>query len=317
MKSAWGFALTILSGAALASCASILGAGGDYELAASSSGVGGATASATSSAVGAGGNPVTTVSASSASSSDASSGSGSGGAGGGVVGPPSWHRYSFTMATGTWSSALLSSVWTGANAPPPSGVVATCHLDHFDKLLVFTADGMLHIQESSVWLPPVPAQSKFPEITNPAHLAGVYHVPSDWNLNPMAMPLLERLTFIDNPTYWGYNFTANNTAALVTQGIAKDEASPGPPQASGRTQWFFEVWNKTQIGQADGFALWSAYGDGNVYKLTADLAWSKWPVESGPIWAGKPGAPDWASLKAAYFLGHPADGIGTIVFIGP
>jgi hypothetical protein len=314
MKRAWGIAFTILGGAALASCASILGAGGDYEIAAASSGVGGATASVTSTGVGTGGDPSTSASTAASSSSDAASSSG---AGGGIVGPPSWHRYSFNMASGTWSSALLSSVWTGANAPPTSGIVATCHLDHFDKLLVFTADGMLHIQESSVWLPAVSATSKFPAIINPAHLAGLYHVPSDWNLNPMAMPLLEGLTFIDNPTYWVYNFAADNTTALVTQGVAKDEAPPGPPQATGRTQWFFEVWNKTQIGQSDGFAIWSAYGDGNVYKLPADLVWKKWPVESGPLWAGKNGAPDWASLKAAYFLGHPADGIGTVVFIGP
>ncbi|MEP7123246.1 MAG: hypothetical protein ABJE95_20120 [Byssovorax sp.] len=315
MKRAWGIALTLLSGGVLASCASLLGAGGDYEIAASSSGVGGAAATVTSSAVGTGGDPATTASEAASSSSDASSGTG--GAGGGVVNPPSWHRYSFSMATGTWSSALLSSVWTSANAPPSSGIVATCHLDHFDKLLVFTSDGMLHIQEGSLWLPPVPAQSTFNEITNPAHLAGLYHVPSDWNVSPMAMPLLEGLTFVDNPTYWVYNFTANNTATLVTQGLAPDEAPPGPPQATGRAQWFFEIWNKTKIGQPDGFAIWSAYGDGNVYKLPADIIWSKSQVESVPIWAGKNGAPDWASLKAAYFIGHPADGVGTVVFIGP
>lgn len=313
MKRAWGITLTILAAGTLAACASIIGVDGDYEVAASSSGSsagGGTTVSVTVGVGGSGGDPTTNASVA------VSTASGAGGGGGAP--PTSWHRYSFSMTTGTWSSAPLSSVWTGPNAPPSSGIVAACHLDHFDKLLVFTDTGMVHIQEASVWLPPVSAQTLFPQITNPGKIADLYHVPSDWNVTPMAMPLLEGLVIADNPTYWTYDFTANNIATFGTQGVIPPPMQAAePPQDSVKTQWYFTIWNKSKIGTADGYTGWSSSGDGYVYELGADAVWSKWPIESGPLWAGKPGAPDWASLKAAYFIGHPADGIGTIVFIGP
>lgn len=320
MKRAWATAITILSGGAIASCATLLGADGDYELAGSSSGSGGAGVSSASSAAGTGGDPTTTVSvsvSSSASVSSSDSSSGIGGAGG-AVGPPSWHRHSFDMATGTWSSASLDSVWIGPNAPPSTGIVASCHLDHFDKLLIITDTGMIHIQDAGVWLPPTPAKTLFPEILDPAGIADLYHVPSDWNVTPMAQPLLEGLVIVNNPTYWLYDFSSNNTATFTGQGVVPATGQPsGPPQDTVKAKWFFSIWNKSQIGQADGYATWSSYNDGSVYKIGADIVFEKWPIASGPIWAGKPGAPVWSTLTAAYFIGHPADGIGTVVFIGP
>lgn len=318
MKRAWATAMTIVSGALLASCATLLGAGGDYELAASSSGSGpgGAGGGTATSAAGTGGDPATTVSVSVASSSSESS-SGSGGAGG-MMGPPSWHRYSYDMAAGAWSSALLENVWIGPNAPPTSGIVASCHLDHFDKLLIFTDAGMLHIQDAGVWLPPVLAKSLFPQILDPAGIADLYHVPSDWNMEPMAMPLVEGLVIVDNPTYWLYDFSSNNAVKFTQQGVVPPANQPSaPPQDTVKARWFFSIWNKSQIGMPDGYVTWSSYGDGFVYKLDADILFSKYPAASAPLWAGKPGAPDWSTLTAAYFLAHPADGIGTVVFIGP
>ena len=234
------------------------------------------------------------------------------------MGPASWHRYSFDMAAGAWSNVLLSSAWTDPNAPPSTGIVAACHLDHFDKLLVFTDAGMLHIQDGGVWLPKVPVQTIFPQIINPAQIADLYHVPSEWNVTPTTMPLTEQLVILDNPTYWLYDFSSNNTASFGKQDVISPPDQPSaPPQDSVKTQWFFSIWNKSQVGGADGYTGWTSYGDGSVYKLGADAVWSKWPIASVPFWVGKPGAPVWSTITAAYFVGNSADGIGTIVFIGP
>jgi hypothetical protein len=313
MKRSRGLAITLLGGGLLTSCASLLGADGDYQLAGSSSGSGGATVIAASSGVGTGGDPSTSMSVS-GSSSESSSGSGSGGA------PPSWHRYSFDMKTGTWSSALLSSVWTGPNAPPSSGIIAACHLDHFDKLLVFTDAGNLHIQDAGIWLPPVPTQTLFQEVTSPAGFADLYHVPSDWGTIPMMMPLFEQLVIVDNPAYWTYQVHADNTATFVPpQGLFMAPTQPSePPLDTVKVKWAFNIWNKSKGPAADGWTVWPYNGDGNVYQADGGYNWLKWPIESAPIWAGKPGAPDWATLTAAYFLlGQSQDGTGTVALIGP
>ncbi len=318
MKRVWATAITIVSGGVIASCATLLGAGGDYELTGSSTSAGGAGVSTASSSAGTGGDPATTVSVAVSSSSDSSSSTG--GAGGSVVVPPSWHLFSFDMQAGTWSSALLQDVWVGPNAPPSTGIIATCHLDHFDKLLVFTDAGMLHIRDSGVWLAPVLAQSVFPEITHPAKIADLYHVPSDWNVTPMAMPLKEGLVISDSPTYWLYDFNSDNTATFGKQDILAPPMQPAePPQSTVKVQWYFTIWNKSKIGTGDGYAGWGAFGDGYVYRLGADNVWAKWPIDSipAPLWGGKPGAPVWSTLTAAYFLGPTTTGIGTVVFIGP
>lgn len=231
----------------------------------------------------------------------------------------SWRRYSFDMSTGTWSSAALNSVWTGLNAPPTTGIIAATHLDHFDKLLVIADNGKLYVQEGSVWQSPVNMSARFPELASPTTVAVLGHVPGGWNEVPPPQPLIETLTFLDNPLVDYFNYYANNTASHAEHiVISEDGIPPAPPQMTGRAQWSFEIWNKSQIGYADGFSIWQSYGDGYLYKFTASFEWTRYPVEGGPIWAGKPNAPDWATLEAAYFVSNAAyDGKGIIVFIGP
>ena len=231
--------------------------------------------------------------------------------------PASWNLYSFDMMMGTWSSVALSSVWTDPNAPPTTGILAATHLAHFDKLLVFADNGMFYLQDSGVWKPPVMTSNRFPEVVNPAALNTLYHVPSDWNQDPMMMPLTEGLDFVENPLVYAYNYFSDDTVQYITTVMANDEPLPGPKQATRKALWSFEVWNKSQIGMADGYVAWWGYDDGFVYKFPADFMWEQYLPAGGPLWAGKPGAPPWGGLQAAYFVGNPANGIGTIYFIGP
>ena len=286
MKRAWGIAVTILRGGVIASCATRLGADGDSELAAASSGSGGAGVSSSSAGTGGDPAPSTSTSVSVSSSSSDSSSASSGGAGGGVVGPVSWHRYSFDMKTSTWSSTLLSSDWTGSNAPPSSGIIAACHLISFDKLLVFTAAGMLYIQDSGVWLPPKLTHFVFPDLAEPAMIADLYHLPSELNMPPMVMPLTEQLVIVDVlPTIWTYQFDSSNTISVGVQNtIPPPDKANQPPWDTVRVQWAFNIWNKSKAGTPDVYATWGAFGDGYVYERLYNDTWLKWPVESSPLW---------------------------------
>jgi hypothetical protein len=210
-------------------------------------------------------------------------------------------------------------VWTGVNAPPTTGIIAATHLDHFDKLLVLADNGKFYVQEGGVWRSPVNTSARFPALSSPTTVGALSHVPGGWNDVPPPQPLVEEISFLDNPDVDYYLYNADNTGdyeghVLVT----KDVLPPGPPQMTGHIQWNFEVWNKPKIGTGDGFVAWMSYGDGYLYKFPADFKWERWPVEAGPLWGGKPNAPPWNTLEAAYFVGNPAqDGTGVIVFIGP
>ena len=310
MKRAWAVAFTLLAGGTLASCASLLGADGDYEIAAASV----AASSSASGSGGSGGDPAATVAASSSSASASSSAS----SGAGGAPSTSWHRYSFDMATKTWSSELLSNVWTGANAPPSTGIVATCHLDLFDKLLVFTDEGTLYTLEGGAWSTPMPATVLFKDPMHPEALKEVSHVPVGWEGTP-SMPFTETLTLTNNPMYWIYDFTESGTKLDSAGNSAPpDGVNPSEPSSVTMTaQWTFSVWNKSVKGMADRYVTWSTFRNGLVYKKDGLNTWSSWPVASDPIWAGAPGAPDWTTLEAAYFDGNTDTGLGEIRFIGP
>jgi hypothetical protein len=253
------------------------------------------------------------------SSSSTSATVGAGGAGG--MGPASWNLYSFNMGSGKWLSETLSSVWANdKHAPPTKGIVAATHLAHFNRLLVFADDGMFYLHDGVTWKPPVKIgdiMSPFKEVINPAALNTAYHVPSDWDQNPMMRPLHEDLFLVENPSIYQYTYSSDDQITYVTTFMAKDESPPGPKQASGKALWSFDVWNWSQIGTPEGYVRWWGYDDGYVYKLRADFMWEQYLPMNGPLWVGKPGAPPWGGLQAAYFIGDPKEGIGTIYFIGP
>ena len=127
------------------------------------------------------------------------------------MGPPSSHRYSFDMATAIWSNALLKNVWTDPNAPPSTGIIAACQLDDFEKLLVFTNTGMLYIQNSGVWKQPTQISIVFPDVTEPAKIADLYHIPSELEMPPTGAPFHEDLVIVGAQACWSYEFYPDNT----------------------------------------------------------------------------------------------------------
>lgn len=236
------------------------------------------------------------VAGSDAASVGGSAGSASGGtAGQATGGAPSWTLWTYKMADGTWSQLPVSSVWSGANAPPSSGIVAVTQLEHFDRLLVFGEDGNFYLRADGAWQPPVPISAKFPALA-PLTLGTVFHVSS-----PPSTALDEELTFAANPTAVIYAYHSNDSVVFVDQVTMKDDPSPAPPQNSGTAVFDFEIRDPAKYGQADYYIFYTFYDDGNLYRFNAAFDWLKWPVLASPFWNGKPNAPNPSSLRAAWF----------------
>jgi hypothetical protein len=233
----------------------------------------------------------------------------------------SWDDYRFDTVSKTWSNVPLASVWSGANAPPTTGIVTTIHLSHFDRLLVFTDDGLVYRRDGNTWQAPKATAEVFPKIVSPTTIASVWHFPSHaLDPNPYEPPLIEQLTFSDNPTAYIFDCYADGTATwLKTATMADNPNDPNePPQGSKRSQWSFTLWDRSKFGSAEVGSVWTAFeGDPYIYKIDMNLAWSKWTVANAPLWAGKLGAPKWASVRSAYFQGDFETGQGTIHFIVP
>jgi len=229
--------------------------------------------------------------------SGGSGGAPSGGGTGGVGGTSSWTLYAYNWGNGTWSApTALDLTWSGANAPPSTGIAAATQLEHFDRLLVFTDAGKMHVRAAGTWLAPVSTASKFPALAA-VSLKSVYHVAS-----PPGQPLSESLTFVANPQAFIYAYAADDTVKLDSQVTMKDEAPPGPPQGSGTVLWDFEVRDPALWGtSADYFRGYYGYANGTLYQFDAAFAWKSWPLSSAPIFAGKPNAPSPTKMRAAWF----------------
>jgi hypothetical protein len=180
---------------------------------------------------------------------------------------------------------------------------------------------MVYRRDSGVWQTPKATAEVFPKIVSPTTIASIWHFPSHAiEADPYLPPLIEQLTFTDNPTAYIFDYHADGSATwLQTVTMADNPGDPNEPrQGSGRTKWSFEIWNHSLVGTADVGAVWSALeNDPYVYKLDMTVTWSKWTIASAPLWAGKPGAPTWASVRSAYFQGNFETGQGVIHFIVP
>ena len=107
----------------------------------------------------------------------------------------SWRLYSNIDPAAhrtAWTDVDLASVWTGANAPPPRGIVAATKLTNFDRLLVWADDGRFYVQEAGVWKAPQEPRPWFPSSWGRPSRAG--------NINPTSRrPAGRRLSWSPTP----------------------------------------------------------------------------------------------------------------------
>lgn len=234
-------------------------------------------------------------------------GQAAGGSGGSGGTGQSWMLYRYDLGAGSWSKIALSKVWTGANAPPPYGVVAATQLEHYDRLLVFSSSGRFYLRSNGTWQPPVKTTQAFPALAN-LSVTGVDQLPSA----PGATPD-EEITFVANPTAVLYAYHSNDAIVYEKTVTMTDDPAPAAPQGSGHALYFFERRDANQYGTAGYYYLYSGYDDGNLYRFDASFTWKSWPAKQSPMWSGKVGAPDPSTLTAAW----TEAGLGIVDFVGP
>jgi hypothetical protein len=228
---------------------------------------------------------------------------------------PSWNRYTYATQTGRWGSPeRLADIWTGPNAPPSHGIESVIQLadPDLDRVLVFADNGLYYVQASGVWQTPVETRKAWAPFSGTAP-KGSYHVP--WIFGILNNPNTaheDTITLVDNPSYFNYSYKQNDAIVSAGSGPMQDEPSPGPPQATGRILWAYEVIT-LDAAPADRYVVNSLYEDGNLYSLNAALTWMMTPIRSSPYWQ-KPGAPAAPmTLRAAYFDHN----LRTLHVIGP
>jgi hypothetical protein len=214
---------------------------------------------------------------------------------------PSWMLYSNSdSAPNQWNAVPLSSVWTGTNAPPATGIRAAAQLDDFNHLLVWADDGNFYVRISGAWQTPKLTASEFPALAG-RDFRGCYHQPSQ--PSTPAANKTESLGFVDNPTAFLYDYHANGNVSHVQDVTMTDEGGQyGAPKATKKARWVMRTWAPGQFGTAAYLAEYSGYdNDAFVYFYDATPApTNKWAFADAPIFKGKTNVPSQANIMVAW-----------------
>ncbi len=119
--------------------------------------------------------------------------------------------------------------------------------------------------------------------------------------------------FVANPTAVLYAYHSNDAIVYQKTVTMTDGTAAAAPQGSGHSLYEFVVRDANKYGTADYLYVYSAYDNGNLYKFDAAFNWTSWPAKQSPMWSGKPGAPDPATLTAAWTEAS----LGIVDFVGP
>jgi hypothetical protein len=210
---------------------------------------------------------------------------------------PSWLLYSLAESfPNQWSAAPLAQVWTGANAPPPRGIIAVTQLTLFDRLLVWTDEGKFYVREKGAWQAPQSTATAFPSLAG-RDFRGVYHQPR----YPSAE--LEELTFVDNPTAILYSTNYFNVLTYETSVTMQNEPAPyGAPKASKKLRWVSRAWNPGAADAAASLIEFSGYeNDDYVYLFDATAQTvNKWLFADAPLFKGKSNVPSQDKIRGAW-----------------
>ncbi len=258
---------------------------------------GGGGVSATGGNTGTGGRPTTTIG--SGGAGGVPSGGGGGGAtnvggrgGAGGTPPVSWNAYDYQGQS--WTATPLDQLptWSLPNAPPTTGIVAALRLTTFDRILIFTEDGMLYrFANGTAWLPPAATITVFPNLPGFA-IRGAYHVPAEWQNGTD-----ESIVIVANPQFSSYDYRSNDTAEF-TQGQSPIPDEPNCPDRTLLTELFqFEATNLTSY-----FDLWWAYSDGRMYRYRPGVGCvANTTIAESVFWQVNGFTPPTTGLSAAYF----------------
>jgi hypothetical protein len=229
---------------------------------------------------------------------------------------PSWQLHSFDYFQDAWSSVDLATIWTGPNAPPPRGVAAATELMDVDRLMIIADDGTYYVRANGVWQPPRKGGDVWPLL--PPTVDSIYNVGRKFfvTLDPAA-PYEESITFTSGSQAYIYRFIydadpAKDAIVFNTQATTKD-TDGGAPQGTQKNVWNFEIADPQNPKPEDRAVLYAAYTDGTLWRFDAHLQWTSMLPADCPVWTGRPGAPDFSTIRAAFY----SQGSRSVRLIGP
>jgi hypothetical protein len=212
---------------------------------------------------------------------------------------------------GAWSAPqALSTVWTGPNAPPPRGILATAHAYVGSRLLVWADDGMFYELRAGTWDPPIATATQWPGL-GPTNLGAV----EMWRPTVGSAHAVLAITTDTTPRRaFAYDFgnddvvTPNDANPLVIQPTTDPQ---GAPQDTVSIDWSFAL-QTAYVGTASWVVFWRHFGS-KVYEYDGgDGDWvANWQDQNSPIWAANGTAPAPQSVVAAYYFN------GTLSMIAP
>jgi hypothetical protein len=217
---------------------------------------------------------------------------------------PCWQLHSFDYFADAWSSVELATIWTGPDAPPPRGIAAATELMDVDRLMVISDDGTYYVRANGAWQPSRKGSDVWPLL--PATVDSIYNLGHKFyvTLDPAA-PNEEKVTFVSGSQAYIYRFIYNadpaKDAIVFDSQVPTKDTDGGAPQGSQKSTWNFEVADPQNAKPEDRAVLYGAYTDGSFWRFNAYLEWSSMPPADCPLWIGRPGAPDFSTIRAAFY----------------
>jgi hypothetical protein len=203
---------------------------------------------------------------------------------------------------GNWSRAAVSTVWSGANAPPPTGIVSAEETSTGSRLMVFTSNGNYHEFRGGAWQTPVAATARFG-----ANLASTaISATSTGRFQPEGDTLI--ITSNENPPRgWQYLLPESGELNLsASPFFVTDESSMpnAPPQHTTPMTWGFGETRAPYPTTPDAHVAWKRV-NGLVYQLWFgtgyEYPFAPTPDTTSPLVAGTAGTPPPPSQIVAAF----------------
>jgi hypothetical protein len=216
---------------------------------------------------------------------------------------------------GSWSADIASNVFTGANAPPPTGIVEAEHAVGQNRLLVWRSDGTFYQRRDGAWDAPIATSAKFESFPPGANVA----MALAWR-DTIADSIETLLITSDEspPRAWIYDLMPTGGTIFLSDGPlaiqdAQSSDPEAPPQHTTPYSWGFAEVRGQLGGSLDWVVMWEGLG-GSVYEYwggSNDFV-SNWPDASSPLGLdGSGNAPAAGSVAAAWYTG------GTVFMVAP
>ncbi len=197
----------------------------------------------------------------------------------------------------------LSISWTGANAPPPRGILAADSQRDGLRLVVFTDanGGTAHIRNGESWVSG-PTSELFPGLPGAAVNTAVFYQSEADGPHTLGVSVRGAGT-----TKLAYYFTLSSTDEITADaGNPYTIMAAGDPDAAAQEStdcdWELSV-QKAFLGTPSWVVFWRSY-EADIYSVDGgDFTWNSFgPDVSSPLWGSNDSGPASGTTRAAFTL---------------